>query len=79
MNTIDQGKYVEGRAAYRSGVYLLDVIQHSFNAHEAAAQPGADWQAIETADKSYLLGFAEGLLEDIRTISGTARRGGLRA
>lgn len=76
MRSIDKASFDAGAAAYKRGVPVYDVVVKSITDQERAGEQGADWKAIEAESKSYVLGFASGVVEDIRIL---ARGRGVRA
>lgn len=67
-----------GRHAYDTGLPVLELVVKSYADLDRANEQNADHRAIEAESKSFVLGFAAGLVDDIRSLARTPRRG-LRA
>lgn len=79
MFDIDRQAFESGKAAYRAGTSIADITERHNNLYRTAqqARDAEEYKAAESEAKSYVLGFAEGVIDDIRTLA-QARRG-LRA
>lgn len=85
MFEVDPHKFNEGRAAYARGASvlgLMEAVERHHAAFEAAERNGrtpGTWRNNEKEAKSLMLGFIDGVIEDIRKIAGGTRGGGQRA
>lgn len=75
MHIFDLVTYEEGRRAYHNGAQVADVALRMIADWERANTQDADHRAIEGASKSFVLGFAQGVIDDLRKVAGTVRRG----
>lgn len=76
---LDWPAFNAGKAAYRAGVSVGTIYERHMDDYRRAneARDGEEHRTIEAAAKSYVLGFIEGVIDDIRT---NARgRGGMKA
>lgn len=81
MPKLIRPRYEQGLAAYRAGHGILHVMEigdeiENFS-RAAESDPGPMYS--HDAMPSVIAGFADGLIEDIRRITGTGRRAGLTA
>lgn len=76
---LNHDAFNQGRHAYDTGMSVHSVAVKSYADLERAMEQHADHRAIEAESKSFVLGFASGLVDDIRRIAGGTRPGGLRA
>jgi hypothetical protein len=83
MFNINQEKFAEGRAHYERGASIAALSQVLAHEEERPLDENqnerVDWAAREMASKSIILGFAEGLVADIRRIAANTRHNGMRA
>lgn len=77
---LDHDAFNRGVHAYATGLRLIDVVIKSFADMDRAnlQENSLDHRAIEAESKCFVLGFASGVIEDIRKIAGGSR-GGQRA
>lgn len=75
---INHDAFNRGRHAYLTGMSVIEVADKSCADMRRAYEQDADSRAVETESKSFLIGFAAGVIDDIRKIAGSTR-GGLRA
>ena len=81
MPKLDQAAFLRGLDAYRHGLSVRDVAAKSFDdmdrafARPVEGQEPPDPRAIEAESKSFILGFVEGLVADIRKVAGSTRTG----
>lgn len=84
MSKLDQAAFLRGLDAYRHGLSVRDVAAKSFADMDRAydrppeGEERPDPRAIEAESKSFILGFVEGIVGDIRKVAG-GTRSGLRA
>jgi VIT1/CCC1 family predicted Fe2+/Mn2+ transporter len=70
----DQQHHAHGLALYHSGATLTDIVRKIDEIearHEEPTLSHEQHEQIEAASKSVALGFADGILEDIRKLSGS--------
>lgn len=77
--TLNHDAFNRGRHAYATGLPVLDLVVKSYADMDRAFEQNSDHRAIEAESKSFILGFASGLVEDIRKIANRGGGGGLRA
>jgi hypothetical protein len=75
MFDVDQAKFDEGRRAYAAGTSVRDVVAVIEREHAAADADQKGWREHKRAADSFVLGFVEGLVGDIRRIAGNTPRG----
>lgn len=69
MYMIDDVHFKQGLSLYMHGATIRAIAETVMELHKRAEAQGADWRAEEAAAKSLMLGFLEGLVDDIRKIS----------
>lgn len=79
MRNINPAKAAEGRAAYANGATVQNVFDFVTQAYNAADQAPrkvphdpdeiSPFQQAETDTKSYVVGFLDGALADLRRVS----------
>lgn len=81
VERLNRPAFDAGLAAYRRGVSVLDVAIKSWADMDRAfaqtpdGEERPDPRAIEAESKSFILGFGQGLVEDIRKVAGGGRSG----
>lgn len=68
-------QYDHGRALYRSGHTLSHLVQVANDIDAKHAEPDADHELIDNSIPSVLLGFADGVIDDIRNLAAARRAG----